>query len=877
MPGRHSGLVRYNKRAVELWGRAPRLGDPTEQSGASFRRYSPAGEPLRFESTPVAHTLRTGEPVIGAELVIERPGGSRVPVLMNVAPLKDGSGRIEGAVCSFQELTERKRAEEALRASEAELQSVINRTPFMLVRCSRDLRYRFISEAYAQMIGRQRDEVIGKTIAEMLGEKGVNTLRPYIEEVLRGEAVDFECELDFPTIGRRRLDIAYRPETDAQGNVGGWIASLRDVTEERAGEQARRQLASIVESSDDAIISKDLDGIVITWNPGARRLFGYSAEEVVGKPIEIIIPAGLRDEELKIRARIRRGERVEHYETVRRCKDGHLVDVSLTVSPMKDERGRIVGVSKIARDITAHIKIEAELRTLSEKLEAEVERRTQERDRIWNVSEDLLAVSNFGGYFLSMNPAWTRLLGWTEDEIKSMNVSELRHPDDAPHSIAGRAQLAQGVPTVRMENRFRHKDGSWRWLQWTMTENDGLIYVAGRHVTAEKEAAAALERAQRQTAHLQKMDAVGQLTGGIAHDFNNLLMIVSGHAQSLKNRLRDAKDVRALAAIEMAATRGENLTRQLLSFSRTLPLNPTVIDPAEAVQAIRDVLAGSMHVNIEFQIDIPDTIWPVRVDKSELELALVNLAVNARDAMPEGGRLLISAENVRLDPAAAPEAAAGDFVALSVSDTGSGIAPDLLSRVVEPFFTTKGPDKGTGLGLSQVYGFARRSAGTVAIDSEVGRGTKVTVYLPRSHAAVAAPSPQDDAQYVALNRQTILVVEDNADVRHVAVSLLEQLGYRTLEAETASAALDVLAAGQDVNLVFSDEVLPGQTDGLALARAVADRYPRIPVVLTTGYSKVFDGGPEFPVLRKPYRISALGRVIHQALNPSPPSRSAAAG
>ena len=239
-----------------------------------------------------------------------------------------------------------------------------------------------------------------------------------------------------------------------------------------------------------------------------------------------------------------------------------------------------------------------------------------------------------------MNPAWTRLLGWSEDEIKSMHVSELRHPDDAPNAIAGRAQLAQGVPTVRMENRFRHKDGSWRWLQWTMTENNGLIYVAGRHVTAEKEAAAALERAQRQTAHLQKMDAIGQLTGGIAHDFNNLLMIVSGHAQRLKSRLKDAKDARALAAIEMAATRGENLTRQLLSFSRTLPLNPTVIDPAEAVQAIRDVLAGSMHVNIEFQIDVPDTTWPVCVDKSELELALVNLAVNARDAMPDGGRIV---------------------------------------------------------------------------------------------------------------------------------------------------------------------------------------------------------------------------------------------
>jgi PAS domain S-box-containing protein len=748
---RDGSLARYNKRAVELWGRSPRLGDPAERSTGAFRRYSADGAPLRFDASPVARALRTGEHVIGAELVIERPDGSRVPVLMNVAPLKTHSGEIDGAVCSFQELTERKRVEEALRVSQAELQSLINRTPFMLVRCDRDTRYHFVSAAYAHMIGRGRDDVIGKTIAEVLGDKGFGTLRPHIDVVLRGEAVEFECEIDFPKIGTRWLLIAYRPEMDTDGNVDGWIASLLDVTERKRADQAR----SLIES---------------------------------------------------------------------------------------------------------------ELRTLSEKLEAEVERRTLERDRIWNVSEDLLAVSNFEGYFLSMNPAWTRLLGWSEDEIKSMHVSQLRHPDDAAHSIAGRAQLAHGVSTVRMENRFRHKDGSWRWLQWTMTEDNGVIYVAGRHVTAEKEAAAALEHAQRQAAHLQKMEAIGQLTGGIAHDFNNLLMIVSGHAQSMKNRLKDPKDTRALQAIEMAATRGENLTRQLLSFARTLPLSPTVIDPAEAIHAIRDVLAGSMHVNIDFQIDVPATVWPVRVDKSELELALVNLAVNARDAMPEGGRISIAAENVRLDAMHAPGGVAGDFVALGVADSGCGIPSDLLPRVVEPFFTTKGPDKGTGLGLSQVYGFARRSDGTVTINSEMGRGTKVTIYLPRSHAAVASPTREESGRYAAMGGQTILVVEDNHEVRSVAVSLLEALGYRTIEAETAAEALDILVAGKDVNLVFSDVVLPGQTDGLALAQTVSARYPHIPVVLTTGYTKVFDADPEFPLLRKPYQMSALGRVIHQALN-----------
>jgi PAS domain S-box-containing protein len=1038
-------LLRYNKRAVELWGRAPQLGDIGEFSGTKFRRYTAQGVPMPFAASPVAVVLRSGVPVRSQELLIERPDGSLMPVLMNVAPLKDAEGRTDGAVCSFQELTERKRAEEALRASEAELQSVINRTPFMLVRCGRDLRYRFVSEAYAHLIAHERDEVIGKSIDEVIGPRGLRTLQPYIDTVLNGESVDFECDLEFPHSGMRRLAIAYRPERDADDNIEGWIASLLDVTDQRGGEEARRQLANIVESSDDPIISEDLTGRIVSWNPGAERLLGYSAEEMIGKPITTIIPDHLKGEEAQFLAHIKAGARIEHYETIRCCKDGRLVDVSLTVSPMRDEHGTTVGASKIARDVTARkraeavvsrradeqaalyrftnrlyraesikdiyeaaldaimdamhcsrasilrcdsdgvmrfvawrglsegyrrattghspwtldhanpepvciadidraeletplktivkqegvgalafvplmaegrlvgefmvyystprafdgeamelaltlarqlgfaiermraeqarLSIQAELRMLSERLEEEVERRTLERDRIWNVSEDLLAVSNFEGYFLSINPAWTRLLGWSEDEIKSMHVSELRHPEDAPASIAGRAQLAHGATTVRMENRFRHKDGSWRWLQWTMTASKGLLYVAGRHVTAEKEAAAALERAQRQTAHLQKMDAIGQLTGGIAHDFNNLLMIVSGHAQSLKKRLKDAKDARALQAIEMAAARGENLTRQLLSFSRTLPLSPTVINPAEAIAAIRDVLAGSMHVNIQFQIDVPKSTWPICVDKSELELALVNLAVNARDAMPEGGRITIAAQNVHVHSGDLPEDIAGDFVALSVADTGSGIPPDLVSRVVEPFFTTKAPNKGTGLGLSQVYGFARRSDGTVAITSEVGRGTKVTVYLPRSHAALAAPLPPDDADYAALDRRTILVVEDNADVRRVAVSLLEQLGYRAIEVETAAAALDVFAAGKHIDLVFSDVVLPGPADGLALARTLAERYPRIPVVLTTGYTKVFDADPEFPVLRKPYQISTLGRVIHDALNPLVPSPS----
>jgi PAS domain S-box-containing protein len=504
-------------------------------------------------------------------------------------------------------------------------------------------------------------------------------------------------------------------------------------------------------------------------------------------------------------------------------------------------------------------------RAFNEKLEAEVERRTRERDRIWNVSEDLLGVSNFEGYFVSVNPAWTRLLGWTQEEIKSMHVSELLHRDDAPRSAVGRAQLANGVPTVRMEKRFRHRDGSWRWINWTMTAEDGLIYVAGRHTTLEKEAAAALETTQRQTAHLQKMEALGQLTGGVAHDFNNLLMIVSGYAQTLLRRLTDPKDLRALQAIQAASSRGESLTRQLVAFSRSQPLNPTDLNVTKTLEAIRDVLSGSLNVNIDLAINIPDETWPIRVDKAEFELALVNLAVNARDAMPRGGKLAISAENLSLRPGDLRDRLVGDFVALTVTDTGSGIPSGALDRVFEPFFTTKGANGGTGLGLSQVYGFSRRSGGSVSIASEIDQGTKVTIYLPRSQISESGLPISDDNAPLSGDRELVLVVEDNRDVLEATTLLLEQLGYRTTAAENAREALEALESQRSVSLVLTDIAIPGEYDGLVLARKIRARFAEMPIVLVTGYARLFDSAPEFPVLRKPYQTNDLARAIHEAL------------
>ncbi len=683
-------------------------------------------------------------------------------------------------------------------------------------------------------------------------------------------------------------------------------------------------------------------------------------------------------------------------------RHGALEEARFTVSyspiPEPSAPSGIGGVLVTVFETTERVRNEKMLRVLTDRLEAEVAERTRERDRIWTVSEDLLGVSNFEGYFTSVNPAWSALLGWSENEIKAMHVSDLCHPDDAAAAIAGRARLAQGVPTVRMQNRFRHRDGSWRWLAWTMTADEGRIYVAGRHITSEKwaveqlreserqfallvagvtdyalimldpngtvvswnagaerikgyaaeeivgrhfsrfytdedradgkperalaiarnvgrfeaeawrqrkdgthfwanviidairdeqgtligfakvtrditerrEAQAAIERAQQQLAQAQKMEALGQLTGGVAHDFNNLLMIVNGQAQALLQRLSDRTDVRALEAIRAAAARGEALTRQLLTFSRRQPMNPKTVCPARIVAAFRDVLASSVRGKVELRIDIPHQVWPISIDIAEFELALVNLVVNARDAMPQGGTITLSATNAVLRGDETVERLSGEFVALTVADTGIGITPEVLPKVFEPFFTTKSQDKGTGLGMSQAYGFARQSGGAIDVASEVGRGTTVTVFLPRSSEPPAADAVTPERPASTPGRgETILVVEDNPDVRTVATAMLEQLDYRTVAVESAAAAFDVLKSGQQVDLVFTDVMLPGDVDGIALAQAIRSRNPQLPVVLTSGYAKALGTRRGLPILRKPYQLSALAQIIRESLDAPP--------
>jgi two-component system, NtrC family, sensor kinase len=392
----------------------------------------------------------------------------------------------------------------------------------------------------------------------------------------------------------------------------------------------------------------------------------------------------------------------------------------------------------------------------------------------------------------------------------------------------------------------------------------GLALHRTKRLYAEAERREAAEGALRQS---QQLQAIGQLTGGVAHDFNNLLMIVGGSVQRLRREISGEKQTRLLDMIATATQRGESLTRQLLAFSRRQTHTPTVIDLKERLPELKDMLSRSLRGDITIEVAVPAKACVIKIDPSELELALLNLAVNARDAMPNGGKLTIAAKPVVLKGQALEEGLQGEFVAIRITDTGTGIPRDVLPHVFEPFFTTKDVGKGTGLGLSQVYGFAKQSGGTTTVTSTVGRGTAITLFLPRTDEQPPKPVAPAVTVQAPQRAGTVLLVEDNPEVAEVATSYLQQLGYAVKPVASAQAALDVLAEPARIDLVFSDILMPGSMNGVELGQIIRQRYPSIPVLLATGYS---NSAPEavrhgFAVLQKPFDLAALEQSVRDAL------------
>jgi PAS domain S-box-containing protein len=606
---------------------------------------------------------------------------------------------------------------------------------------------------------------------------------------------------------------------------------------------------------DYAIYFLDPNGIITSWNSGAARIKGYTAGEIIGQHFGVFYPpedriAGLPA--LSLETARREGRFAA--EGWRARKDGTRFLASVVIDAIY-EGGVLIGFAKITRDITERQTAQSALHDSERHF----------RVFVSGVTDYALYMLDPEGQVSSWNAGGERIKGYTPEEIIGQHFSRFYTESDQTEGKPARAlSIARETGRYEEEGWRVRKDGSYFWASVIIdpihNDDGNLIGYAKitRDITERREAQVALEKVQRQLAESQKLDALGQLTGGVAHDFNNLLMVVTGHIQTLKKMAaHDPKAARAAQAIELAAQRGAALTSQLLTFSRRQRVNPQAIDLRQRVAAIREVLTSGLGSNVRFVVSMARDIWPVIVDTSEFEIALVNLVVNARDAMPEGGTVTISAKNASLGEG--EPAPPGDYVAITVEDTGVGIPKDIIARVFEPFFTTKPIGKGTGLGLSQVHGFAHQAGGTVTIASTLGKGTSLSIFLPRATIA-SAGAAADTIGSEPLRTGTVLLVEDNPEVASATSGLLEQLGYSVRWAPNAEAALQEIE-NDGIDLVVSDIVMPG-LDGLGLARLIKQKRPRLPILLATGYSEAEQNvRADFSILRKPYQMHELSQAL----------------
>jgi PAS domain S-box-containing protein len=600
--------------------------------------------------------------------------------------------------------------------------------------------------------------------------------------------------------------------------------------------------------TDYAIYLLDPEGRVSNWNKGAERIKGYKAREIIGKHFSIFYTPEDRAANLPEQAlNIARKEKHFLAEGWRIRNDGTRFFASVAIDPIFEKR-KLIGFAKITRDIT-----ERQI-ALSELSKSE----SQFKTLVGGVTDYALYMLDPNGIVANWNVGGERIKGYSAREIVGQHFSRFYTPADQAAGKPARA-LKIAMETGRYEEdgwRVR-KDGTFFWASVVIDpirdETGELIGFAKitRDITERKEAQEKLAAVQRQLAESQKLDALGQLTGGVAHDFNNLLMIISGSIHTIRKDVSGEKALKALQSIDAASQRAASLTRQLLTFARRGSVQPQSIKLSERLNVLRDVLNSGLGSMVSLRIDVADDVSNIIVDPSEFETALVNLVINARDAMPEGGSVIVRAENI-------PDRAQ---VAISVKDTGVGIPEDIAAKVFDPFFTTKPVGKGTGLGLSQVHGFAHQAGGTVGLKSVLGEGTTITMCLPKA-AAPLRPEPQ---QMASRGSGTVLLVEDNPEVATASTGLLEQLGYDVRWAADAPAALAELEKN-GIDIVFTDIVMPGKLDGIGLARTIREKNPEIPILLVTGYSSsTKEVALQFPILRKPYQLHELSRELQKLL------------
>jgi PAS domain S-box-containing protein len=614
--------------------------------------------------------------------------------------------------------------------------------------------------------------------------------------------------------------------------------------------------------SDYAIFMLDPTGIVISWNPGAERFKGYSASEIIGQHFSRFYSEEDRETGLPARAlatAIQDGKFAAEGWRIR--KDGTRFWAYVVIDPIRSSSGELIGFAEITRDLSEHKAAEEKLR-LSEE---------QFRLLVQGVTDYAIYMLDRDGRVTSWNVGAERIKGYQRHEIVGEHFSKF-YTDEA--RAANEPQKA--LDTARREGRFEkeswrvRKDGTRFWAHVVIDaihndDGDVIGYAKiTRDITERKEAQEKLEKAREMTVQSQKMEAIGQLTGGIAHDFNNLLTAVLGSLELLRKRLPD--DPKSIALLENAAQgaqRGTTLTKRMLAFARNQELEQEIIDIPQLVRGMTDLLQRSVGAPIRIETHFPLVLKPVLADANQLEMALLNLTVNARDAMPDGGEIVVAARQENVVTSSGSKLKPGTYICISVTDSGEGMDAQTMRKAVEPFFTTKGLGKGTGLGLSMVHGFAEQSGGCFILHSRKGKGTTAEIWLPIANSSTGTLSPghPQPAPAPLVPRLTILAVDDDALVLMNTVAMLEDLGHTTFEAYSAKEALEILRREDSIDLVITDQAMP-KMSGTQFAQAIKSEWPDMPVLLATGYADRVPGD-EFglPKLAKPF----LQRDLAEAL------------
>jgi PAS domain S-box-containing protein len=652
-------------------------------------------------------------------------------------------------------------------------------------------------------------------------------------------------------------------------------AEAADQRARRSAEAMAAETSAILGQLSEGVIVADIAGRITFVNEAAKRLHG-TGELAVGPDSSNAVFSLLTEQGEpypaadRLLVRAVRGETVVDARWRIRRAGGRETLVIGNAGPLLLSDGRQAGAVLTVRDDTARRAAEAELAELNDALEDMVAERTRERDLVWRLSPDLFGICGFDGRYRQVNPAWSEITGLPAEEILQQLFGAFTHPDDAPTVADAFARMVRGEVVRDMDTRLRTRGGSYRWFNWTLIPQDGEFYAAGRDLTERRR----LEDELRQS---QKMEAVGQLTGGLAHDFNNLLTGIAGSLEVLQARVDQGRLERLgpyIAAAQDAATRAMALTHRLLAFSRRQTLDPQPTDVGRLAGGIVGMVRRTMGPSIGVEVRVAEGLWSTLVDPSQLENALLNLCINARDAMPGGGRLTIAVDNEMLkgEGARRHDLPPGDYVALRVSDTGAGMTAETARRAFDPFFTTKKLGEGTGLGLSMIHGFARQSGGHVRITSKPGAGTTVAIHLPRH--ATAEATPPDSAEPLAVARRsdglTVLVVDDEPTVRMLVCEILEGLGHEALEAADAATGLRLLHSDARIDLLVTDVGLPGGMNGRQMVDATRKTRPDLKVLFITGYAETDVFSPEqlganTHVLSKPFSMRTLASRIRELI------------